>query len=62
MPPRTLTALPELRQKVTGRADPDSDMLNVSSHTSHPQPKPRENRMLTVNDAPAPAMLTVNGV
>ena len=35
-------------------------MLNVSSRTSHPQPKPRENNMITVNDAPA--MLTVNGV
>jgi len=36
-------------------------MLKVSSHTSRPQPKPRENSMHTVNDAPAPAMLTVNG-
>jgi len=37
-------------------------MLNVSSHTSHPQPEPHENSMVTVNDPPAPAMLTVNGV
>jgi hypothetical protein len=37
-------------------------MLKVSSHTSRPQPEPRENGMLTVNDAPRPAMLTVNGV
>ena len=28
-------------------------MLKVSSHTSRPQPEPRENGMLTVNDAPA---------
>jgi hypothetical protein len=37
-------------------------MLKVSSHTSHPQPKPRENHTRTVNDAPLPAVLTVNGV
>jgi hypothetical protein len=37
-------------------------MLKVSSHTGHPQPKPRENHMHTVNDAPPPAVLTVNGV
>jgi hypothetical protein len=37
-------------------------MLKVTSHTSHPQPKPPENGMLTVNDAPATAMITVNGV
>jgi hypothetical protein len=36
-------------------------MLKVSSHTSDPQPKPSENPVLTVNDAPAPTMLTVNG-
>jgi len=36
-------------------------MLTLSSHTSHPQPKPRRNPMLTVNDATSPAMLTVNG-
>jgi hypothetical protein len=34
----------------------------VSSHTSHPQPEPRENPTLTVKDAPHPAMLTVNDV
>jgi hypothetical protein len=37
-------------------------MLKVSSHTSHPQPKPRENHMHTVNDARSPTVLTVNGV
>jgi hypothetical protein len=37
-------------------------MLTVSSHTSHPQPEPRETPTLIVNDAPRPAMLTVNGV
>ncbi len=57
-----LTALPELRQKITGRADPNTDMLKVSSHTSHPQPEPRETPAPTANDAPRPAMLTVNGV
>lgn len=28
-----------------------ADMLTVSSHTSHPQPEPRENPVLTVNGA-----------
>jgi hypothetical protein len=36
-------------------------MLKVSSHTSPPQPEPRENRMLTTNDAPRPTVLAVNG-
>jgi len=30
-------------------------MLKVSSRTSHPQPEPRENSKLTVNDAPPPS-------
>ena len=37
-------------------------MLKVSSHTTHPQPEPRKTTTLTVKDATAPAMLTVNGV
>ena len=45
-----------------GEGRPSSDMLKVSSHTSHPQPKPRGKPMLTVNDATRPAVLTVNGV
>jgi hypothetical protein len=36
-------------------------MLKVSSHTSTPQPELQGNPALTVNDAPHPAMLTVNG-
>jgi hypothetical protein len=35
-------------------------MLTVSSHTSDPQPEPRENPVHTVNDATSPAMHTVN--
>ena len=54
MPPRTLTALPELRQKITGRADLLSDMLTLSSHTSAPQPEPRENPVHTINVASPP--------
>ena len=60
MPPRTLTALPELRQKSRG-GPARSDMLTLSSHTSHPQPEPRENHVHTVNDATRPAVLTLNG-
>jgi hypothetical protein len=37
-------------------------MLKVSSHTSPPQPKPREKPTLTINDATGSALLTVNGV
>jgi hypothetical protein len=37
-------------------------MLKVSSHSSHPQPEPRKTTTLTVKDATAPTMLTVNGV
>jgi hypothetical protein len=37
-------------------------MLKVASRTSHPQPEPRKNGMLTVNDASPPAVLTVNDV
>jgi hypothetical protein len=36
-------------------------MLKVSSHTSPRNPNSRENPVLTVNDAPSPAMLAVNG-
>jgi hypothetical protein len=39
-----------------------SDMLNVSSRTSPPQPKPPENTVLTVNNAPHPPVLTANDV
>jgi hypothetical protein len=35
-------------------------MHTLSSHTSHPQPKPRKKPMLTVNDATGPPVLTVN--
>ena len=35
-------------------------MLTVSSHTSAPQPEPRENPMHTVEDAPAKTVLTLN--
>jgi hypothetical protein len=35
-------------------------MLKVSSHTSHPQPEPQENPVLTANDALHPTVLTVN--
>jgi hypothetical protein len=35
-------------------------MLKVSSRTSRPQPEPRENTPLTVNDASATPALTVN--
>jgi hypothetical protein len=37
-------------------------MLNVSSRTSPPQPEPHQNPVLTVNDAPHPAVLTMNDV
>jgi hypothetical protein len=36
-------------------------MLKVSSHTTPPQPEPRENHILTINDATSPAVLTING-
>ena len=45
-----------------GEGRPHSDILNVSSRTSPPQPEPQQNPLLTVNDAPHPAMLTMNGV
>jgi hypothetical protein len=35
-------------------------MHTLSSHTSTPQPEPSENPMLTVKDAPAETMLTLN--
>jgi len=35
-------------------------MLTLSSHTSHPQPKPRTKPVLTVNDATSPPVLTLN--
>jgi len=35
-------------------------MLKVSSSTSHPQPEPRENTTLTVNDVLASSTLTAN--
>jgi len=35
-------------------------MLTLSSHTSTPQPEPRENPVHTADDAPRPAMLTLN--
>jgi hypothetical protein len=35
-------------------------MLTLSSHTSHPQPKPSRKPILTVNDATSPAMPTLN--
>jgi hypothetical protein len=55
-----LTALPELRQRSRG-GPVRPDMLTLSSHTSHPQPKPGRKPMLTVNDATSPAVLTLNG-
>ena len=61
VPPCTLTALPELRQKVTGRAGLLSDMLTLSSHTSTPQPEPSENPVHTISVASPPTMLTLNG-
>jgi hypothetical protein len=60
VPPRTLTALPGLRQKGNGEGRPASDMHTLSSHTSSPQPEPRKNPVLTVNDAPPKTVLTVN--
>jgi hypothetical protein len=47
--------------KGNGEGRPVSDMLTLSSHTSTPQPEPRENPVHTLNDATGPAMLTVNG-
>jgi hypothetical protein len=35
-------------------------MLTLSSHTSTPQPEPRENPVRTTNDAPCKTVLTVN--
>jgi hypothetical protein len=35
-------------------------MLTLSSHTSTPQPELRENPVHTTDDAPRPAMLTLN--
>jgi hypothetical protein len=55
-----LTALPELRQKITGRADLLPDMLTLSSHTSTPQPEPHENPVHTTDAASRPTMLTPN--
>jgi hypothetical protein len=45
-----------------GKGRPESDTLNVSSSTSDPQPESRETTTPTVNDAPAPPALTMNGV
>jgi hypothetical protein len=35
-------------------------MHTLSSRTSSPQPEPRKNPVLTVNDAPRKTVLTVN--
>jgi hypothetical protein len=35
-------------------------MHTLSSHTSTPQPEPRENPVLTVNDASRRTVLTLN--
>jgi hypothetical protein len=35
-------------------------MPTLSSHTSTPQPEPRENPMHTVEDAPVKTVLTLN--
>jgi hypothetical protein len=62
VPPRTLTALPELRQKITGRADPVPTCSRCRRTPAHRNPNPAKAPMLTANDAHRPAMLILNGV